>query len=82
MLIIRKFQIENIFCKSFNSIYKIDEFNILFCHNHPFMVKLHYAYQDNININFIMDYVPGGELFTHLSKRKKFSLEAVKFYAG
>jgi hypothetical protein len=29
-----------------------------------------------------MDFVPGGELLTHLSKKKKFDPQAVRFYAA
>jgi hypothetical protein len=34
---------------------------------------MHYAFHDNNFVNFILDFVPGGELFWHLSKRKKFN---------
>lgn len=33
---------------------------------HPFIVKMHYVFQKNYRIYFVMDYVDGGELFQHL----------------
>ena len=33
---------------------------------HPFIVKMHYVFQKNYRIYFVMDYVKGGELFYHL----------------
>ncbi len=31
---------------------------------------------------FVMDFVNGGELYTHISREKKFSEEKARFYAG
>ena len=33
---------------------------------HPFIVKMHYVYQKNYRIYFVMDYINGGELFKHI----------------
>jgi serine/threonine protein kinase len=33
---------------------------------HPFIVKMHYIYQKNYRIYFVMDYIGGGELFHHI----------------
>ena len=33
----------------------------------PFITKLHYAFQTNYRLYMIIDYMPGGDLFTHLS---------------
>ncbi|KAJ2753280.1 hypothetical protein H4S06_003774, partial [Coemansia sp. BCRC 34490] len=35
---------------------------------HPFIVKLYYAFQSNSKLYLIMEYVAGGELFTHMTK--------------
>ena len=40
--------------------------------NHPFIVKLHYAFQTEDKLFFVLDYAAGGELFFHLSRMKKF----------
>ena len=31
--------------------------------DHPFIVAMHYVFQRNLRIYFVMDYVDGGELF-------------------
>lgn len=49
---------------------------------HPFIVKLFYALQDAEKIYLYLEYVPGGELFHHLSLGKFFGEEAVSFYAS
>jgi len=48
----------------------------------PFLVKMHYAFQDSSKLYFVMDYINGGELFFHLQKEGKFSEERVKFYVA
>lgn len=36
--------------------------------DHPFIVKLHYAFQNDTKLYLIMDFVNGGELFYHLKR--------------
>jgi len=48
----------------------------------PFLVTLHYAFQTNSRLHLILDYVSGGELFTHLSSRGKFTEAEVRIYAA
>ncbi|KAL7980472.1 hypothetical protein Chor_001626 [Crotalus horridus] len=43
--------------------------------NHPFIVKLHYAFQTEGKVYLILDFLRGGDLFMRLSKE-----EDVKFY--
>jgi len=49
---------------------------------HPFLVNLNYSFQTPERLFFVMDYVNGGELFTHLQRDGRFSPERVKFYAA
>jgi len=49
---------------------------------HPFIVKLHYAFQTKDKLYMILDYVNGGELFFHLKREGRFSEERVRFYAA
>jgi serine/threonine protein kinase len=49
---------------------------------HPFIVKLHFAFQTKEKLYMILDYVNGGELFFHLKKEGRFSESRVKFYAS
>lgn len=38
--------------------------------NHPFMVKLNYAFQSATKLFLVMDYYPGGDLGKLLNKKK------------
>jgi serine/threonine protein kinase len=60
----------------------MSEKNILMKLQHPFLVKLHYAFQTPERLFFVMDFVNGGELFFHLQKDKRFSEDRVRFYAA
>ncbi|XP_076066239.1 ribosomal protein S6 kinase alpha-5-like isoform X2 [Oratosquilla oratoria] len=48
----------------------------------PFLVTLHYAFQTDAKLHLILDYVSGGELFTHLYQRERFQEEEVRIYIG
>jgi len=58
------------------------ERNVMVKLEHPFLTKLHFAFQDEKNLYFVMDFINGGELFHHLRREKKFSEERTKFYAA
>ena len=44
------------------------ERNVLSMIDHPFIVRLRYAFQTSSKLYLVLDYCPGGELFFHLSK--------------
>ena len=46
----------------------------------PFIVKLHYAFQTPDKLYFVMDFLNGGEMFTHLRKNIRFAEKRAKFY--
>uniref|UniRef100_A0AAQ4QCC3 Ribosomal protein S6 kinase alpha-5 n=1 Tax=Gasterosteus aculeatus aculeatus TaxID=481459 RepID=A0AAQ4QCC3_GASAC len=48
----------------------------------PFLVTLHYAFQTDTKLHLILDYVNGGELFTHLVQRVRFKEPEVALYSG
>ncbi|XP_040583710.1 ribosomal protein S6 kinase alpha-5 isoform X1 [Lepeophtheirus salmonis] len=48
----------------------------------PFLVTLHYAFQTPSKLHLVLDYVNGGELFTHLYQREKFREDEVRIYTG
>uniref|UniRef100_A0A672NST2 non-specific serine/threonine protein kinase n=1 Tax=Sinocyclocheilus grahami TaxID=75366 RepID=A0A672NST2_SINGR len=48
----------------------------------PFLVTLHYAFQTQTKLHLILDYVSGGEMFTHLYQRDHFSEDEVRIYVG
>lgn len=49
---------------------------------HPFVVSLRYAFQTKHKLYLIMDYIPGGELFTRLDKEYELSETDTRFYAS
>ncbi|KAK0168690.1 hypothetical protein PV327_002466 [Microctonus hyperodae] len=48
----------------------------------PFLVTLHYAFQTDAKLHLILDYVSGGELFTHLYQRENFTEDEIRIYIG
>ncbi|KAG8728233.1 camp-dependent protein kinase catalytic subunit [Ceratobasidium sp. 423] len=49
---------------------------------HPFIVNLWGTFQDVNNLFMVMDFVPGGELFTLLRKSRRFPSPVAKFYTA
>ena len=58
------------------------EKNILSKINHPFIVNMHFSFQDSENLYLIIDYLSGGDLRYHLSHRKSnlFNEHQTKFF--
>ena len=50
--------------------------------DHPFIVKLIYAFQTAQKLYMVMDYCPGGELFFHIQRVERFNEQAAKFYGA
>jgi serine/threonine protein kinase len=50
--------------------------------DHPFIIKLKYAFQNRQKLYLLTDFCPGGELFFHIQKIHRFNEEATKFYAA
>lgn len=48
--------------------------------DHPFLCKMYWAFHSMNKLHIIMEYYPGGELFYHLKRVKKFSEAHAKFY--
>ena len=46
----------------------------------PFIVNMHYAFQDKEYLYLVMDLLPGGDLRYHISIHKKFSEEQTRFF--
>ena len=49
--------------------------------NHPFIVKLHYAFQTDLKLYLVTEFMQGGELFFHLKKNGPFDEDITKLYA-
>lgn len=58
------------------------EKGILSIHSHPFIVNLRCAFQDNDSFYLILEYLPGGDLYTYLRKEKLFKEDRARFYAA
>ncbi|CAO3627576.1 unnamed protein product [Cunninghamella blakesleeana] len=59
-----------------------NERKVLLTVDYPFCIKLWGTFQDKINLYMILDYIPGGELFTLLRKHKNFDDKTSSFYAA
>lgn len=58
------------------------ERSVLSLVRHPFLVNLWGTFSDSSNLYMVMDFVPGGELFTLLRKSQRFPHPVAKFYAA
>ncbi|GFQ93195.1 ribosomal protein S6 kinase alpha-3 [Trichonephila clavata] len=56
------------------------ERDILVDVHHPFIVKLHYAFQTEGKLYLILDFLKCGDLFSRLNKEVMFTEDDVKFY--
>ncbi|KAF0493789.1 Pkinase-domain-containing protein [Gigaspora margarita] len=50
--------------------------------HHPFIVNLFCTFQDERNLYMLLEYVIGGELFSHLRKAGRFTTDMTRFYAA
>ena len=58
------------------------ERNVLARVNHPFIVKLKYAFHNPKKLYFVLEFCAGGELFFHLSRAQRFDEPRARFYAS
>uniref|UniRef100_A0A914KUZ0 Uncharacterized protein n=1 Tax=Meloidogyne incognita TaxID=6306 RepID=A0A914KUZ0_MELIC len=58
------------------------EKRILQALDHPFIVKLWDTAKDAANLFMVMEFLPGGELFSYFRAARKFPSQTVKFYAA
>ena len=56
------------------------ERDLLSIMNHPFIINMHFSFQDNEYLYIAMDLLTGGDLRYHICKKKKFSEEQTKFF--
>merc|ERR1719161_2763380 len=60
----------------------LTERSILMRNDHPFLVRLRYAFQTKTKLYVLTDFYSGGELWYHLRRRGTFTEAAAKFYLG
>ncbi|CAO3621657.1 unnamed protein product [Cunninghamella blakesleeana] len=60
----------------------LSEKNILASIRFPFIVDLFCTFQDDVNLYMLLEYVVGGELFSHLRRAGRFTNDMTRFYAS
>lgn len=58
----------------------LNEKNIMKDLEHPYIVKLYWAFQSHNQLQFVMDFCAGGELFYHLHNVGRLNESQAKFY--
>jgi len=58
----------------------MNEKEILTDVDHPFIMKMHYSFSTKNYLNLVLDFWPGGELFFHIVKQKRFRESVARFY--
>ena len=48
--------------------------------NHPFIINMHFSFQDNDNLYLVMDLLTGGDLRYHICKNRKFTEEHSMYF--
>lgn len=50
--------------------------------DHPFIMSMSFAFQTPARLYIVLEYCPGGELFFHLSRFRKFPEQVARFYVA
>eukprot|EP00096_Caligus_rogercresseyi_P007229 TRINITY_DN2502_c0_g1_i3.p1 TRINITY_DN2502_c0_g1~~TRINITY_DN2502_c0_g1_i3.p1 ORF type:complete len:397 (-),score=47.37 TRINITY_DN2502_c0_g1_i3:597-1655(-) len=60
----------------------LNEKRILQAISFPFLVSLEFHFKDNSNLYMVLEFISGGEMFSHLRRLGKFSEAHSRFYAA
>jgi serine/threonine protein kinase len=58
----------------------MNERRLLALIRHPFIVNMHFAYQDREKLYLVMDYLSGGDLRYHIGRQKRFTEDQTRFF--
>lgn len=60
----------------------LTERDIIMSIKHPYIVTLHYSFQTETKLFFILDFLNGGDLYTHIMNYGKFKENRARFYTA
>jgi serum/glucocorticoid-regulated kinase 2 len=63
-------------------LHTMTERSVLAQVNHAFIVPLKFSFQSETKLYFVLAFVNGGELFTHLNRAKAFDINRARFYTA
>lgn len=60
----------------------MNELKLLSMINSQFIVNVHYAFQDRLNLYLVMDLLLGGDLRYHIARKRIFPMEITQFFVA
>jgi serine/threonine protein kinase len=66
----------------YSNFFKTAERDILEKIKNPYIVGLHFAFQTETKLYFIIDFLNGGEMFTYLMKEQRFTEDRARIYSA